>query len=107
MLTARSACACATSPILANLTIGVLLIFCGVNVPLDELPRWMHDDRAGLPLTHAIGPRGASPTAPRSASVGTVARVELALGVAYLARRLRAAARGSRQGRRHATLDRA
>jgi ABC-2 type transport system permease protein len=28
-------------PILANLTMAVLLIFCGVNIPLDKLPHWM------------------------------------------------------------------
>ena len=41
-------------PIIANLTMAVLLIFCGVNVPLDKLPRLDARGRAGLPLTHAI-----------------------------------------------------
>ena len=41
-------------PIIANLTMAVLLIFCGVNVPLDKLPGWMHAVAEALPLTHAI-----------------------------------------------------
>ena len=41
-------------PIIANLTMAVLLIFCGVNVPLDKLPDWMHAIAEALPMTHAI-----------------------------------------------------
>ncbi len=32
----------------------ILLLFCGVNVPLDLLPGWMEAIGRGLPLTHGI-----------------------------------------------------
>ena len=38
----------------ANLAYIGLLLFCGVNVPLDELPPWMQAISEVLPLTHGI-----------------------------------------------------
>jgi len=38
----------------ANLAYIGLLLFCGVNVPLDELPAWMRAISEVLPLTHGI-----------------------------------------------------
>jgi ABC-2 type transport system permease protein len=38
----------------SNLFFGFLLVFCGVNVPLDELPGWMSTMAQGIPLTHGI-----------------------------------------------------
>ncbi|MDQ3992729.1 MAG: ABC transporter permease [Actinomycetota bacterium] len=38
----------------ANLAYFVMLVFCGVNVPLDELPGWMAATGRLLPLTHGI-----------------------------------------------------
>lgn len=38
----------------ANLAYIGLLVFCGVNVPLDELPPWMRAIGEVLPLTHGI-----------------------------------------------------
>ena len=40
--------------VLSNVIFGVLLIFCGVNVPIDRLPDWMASVSPWLPLTHAI-----------------------------------------------------
>ena len=40
--------------VLGNIIFGVLLIVCGVNVPLDQLPGWMSTIAQGLPLTHSI-----------------------------------------------------
>ena len=40
--------------VLANVIFGVLMIFCGVNVPLDDLPGWMAAVADWLPLTHGI-----------------------------------------------------
>jgi ABC-2 type transport system permease protein len=39
---------------LANLVVFLLLLFCGVNVPLASLPDWMQTVSRGLPLTHGI-----------------------------------------------------
>ena len=38
----------------SNILFGLLLIFCGVNVPLHDLPGWMSTIAQGLPLTHGI-----------------------------------------------------
>jgi ABC-2 type transport system permease protein len=40
--------------VLGNIIFGLLLIMCGVNVPLDDLPGWMSTIAQGLPLTHSI-----------------------------------------------------
>ena len=40
--------------VLSNILFGLLLVFCGVNVPLDDLPGWMSTTAQGLPLTHGI-----------------------------------------------------
>jgi len=39
---------------LNNIVFGTLLVFCGTNVALDELPGWMSFISQGLPLTHGI-----------------------------------------------------
>jgi ABC-2 type transport system permease protein len=40
--------------VLSNILFGILLVFCGVNVPLASLPGWMSTISEGLPLTHGI-----------------------------------------------------
>jgi ABC-2 type transport system permease protein len=40
--------------VLANIIFGLLLIFTGANVPLDELPGWMRAISSVIPLTHGI-----------------------------------------------------
>ena len=94
-------------PILANLTMAVLLIFCGVNIPLDKLPHWMHVTAEGLPVTHAVA---ASRRVADGASLGSVATpllLEVVLGIAYLFVGFVLLRLFEEQGRRHGTLDRA
>ena len=43
----------------ANLAYFLMLLFCGVNVPLSVLPGWMSAISRCLPLTHGIMPRPA------------------------------------------------
>jgi ABC-2 type transport system permease protein len=40
--------------VFANLLLYVLLIFAGVNVPLERLPGWMSTLAQGLPVTHGV-----------------------------------------------------
>jgi ABC-2 type transport system permease protein len=40
--------------VLGNIVVGTLLVVCGVNVPLDELPNGLSTIAQGLPLTHGI-----------------------------------------------------
>jgi ABC-2 type transport system permease protein len=68
---------------LANLVYFLLLLFCGVNVPLDELPAWMEAIGRSLPLTHGIeAAREVAAGAPLSA-VDHLLWTEAAIGAAY------------------------
>ena len=40
--------------VLGNVIFCVLLVFCGTNIALDDLPAWMAAVGTWLPLTHAI-----------------------------------------------------
>jgi ABC-2 type transport system permease protein len=42
------------SAVLGNVVFCLLLVFCGVNVALDDLPAWMATVGTWLPLTHGI-----------------------------------------------------
>lgn len=94
-------------PIFANLTMAALLIFCGVNVPLHDLPAWMRYAADGLPLTHAIvaGRRIADGTA--IGAVQGLLGTELAIGVVYMALGFVVLRWLELEGRRRGTLDRA
>jgi ABC-2 type transport system permease protein len=61
----------------------VLLILCGVNVPLSELPGWMEAIGRCLPLTHGIQ---AARELANGAALGDVAGLigtEAAIGVVW------------------------
>jgi ABC-2 type transport system permease protein len=69
----------------ANLAYFLMLLFCGVNVPLDELPAWMEAIGRALPLTHGIE---AARKVAAGASLGDVRNLvatELGIGAAYAA----------------------
>lgn len=38
----------------ANMAYFLMLLFCGVNIPLDQLPGWMETIGRALPMTHGI-----------------------------------------------------
>ena len=92
--------------IIANLVMAGLLIFCGTNVPLDRMPRWMESVAQALPLTHAIAAARRIADGASLASVGGLVGKELTLGVVYLLAGLALLRWFETQGRRHATLDR-
>jgi ABC-2 type transport system permease protein len=69
----------------ANLAYYVMLLFCGVNVPLSVLPGWMAAIGRCLPLTHGIAAaRQIAEGAPLS-SVSGLVLTEAGIGVAYAA----------------------
>ena len=94
-------------PIIANLTMAVLLIFCGVNVPLDKLPDWMHAIAQALPLTHAIAAAREVAEGASLASVQTEVVTEFLLGTGYLLAGFGLLRWFEYEGRRGGTLDRA
>jgi len=90
--------------VLSNILVGVLLIFCGANVPAASLPAWMAHVASWLPLTHAI--RAARLVADGS-SLGTVSGMlerELGVGLLYAVAGLSIIRFFETQSRRHASL---
>jgi ABC-2 type transport system permease protein len=70
---------------LANTCYFLMLLFCGVNVPVAELPGWMRTISSGLPLTHGIE---AARDVVAGSTIGDVAglmRTELTIGAVYVA----------------------
>jgi len=68
---------------LNNIMFGLLLVFCGVNVPLDDLPGWMSTTAQGLPLTHGIEAARSLADGETLASVGGLVAAEALVGVAW------------------------
>ena len=70
---------------LNNIAFGILLVFCGTNVPLSELPSWMSFISQGLPLTHGIeAARRLADGQSLSAVTGLIG-AEALVGVVYMA----------------------
>jgi ABC-type multidrug transport system permease subunit len=89
----------------ANMAYFLMLLFCGVNIPLDDLPGWMSTAGRCLPLTHGIA---AARQVAAGSSLGHVAGLiwtEAGIAFAYAV-----AAYGlfrvlERESRRKAVLD--
>ena len=89
----------------ANLAYYLLLLFCGVNIPLSVLPAWMADIGRCLPLTHGIAAaRELAAGAPLHSVAGLV-WTELAIGAAYAALGFLAFRVLEVESRRSAVLD--
>jgi ABC-2 type transport system permease protein len=89
----------------SNLFFGFLLVFCGVNVPLDDLPGWMSTLAQGVPLTHGIE---AARKLADGASLGTVAPLvaaEAFIGLVYAAAGYGCIRLMERVSRRRAALE--
>ena len=90
---------------LANLVVFLLLLFCGVNVPLESLPGWMEAVARVLPLTHGIE---AARELAAGATLGDVAGLvwtEAAIGCVYAALAYGLFRFFEADGRRRATLE--
>ena len=70
---------------LANFVVYALLLFCGVNIPLDTLPGWMQDVANRLPLTHGIEAARAIANGSSLSDVSGLVWTELGIGAAYAA----------------------
>lgn len=91
--------------VLGNLLLFILLLFAGVNIPLDRLPGWLSTFAQGIPVTHGakavrqlIG--GASFT-----HVAGLLAAELLVGACYALLGLSALGFFERDARARATLD--
>jgi ABC-2 type transport system permease protein len=89
----------------ANLLMMAFLIFCGVNVPVAELPGWMQVISQILPFTHGLeAVRQAADGAGLSQVAGLIG-VELGIGVAYAVAAFFLFSFLERSSRANATLD--
>jgi ABC-2 type transport system permease protein len=89
----------------ANLAYFLMLLFCGVNIPIDELPGWMGAISRCLPLTHGIE---AARTVASGGGLGDVAGLvwtELGIGAAYALAAFGLFRFLERESRRTAVLD--
>jgi ABC-2 type transport system permease protein len=70
---------------LANTVVYLLLLFCGVNIPLESLPGWMEAVGRALPLTHGIEAARAIAEGASLAQVDQLVWTELGIGAVYAA----------------------
>jgi ABC-2 type transport system permease protein len=90
---------------IANPAYFLMLLLCGVNVPLDRLPDWMATIGSGLPLTHGIA---AARDVAAGASLGNVSTLvwkEVAVGAAWALLSYGLLRFFEAEGRRRATLE--
>jgi ABC-2 type transport system permease protein len=91
--------------VFSNLVFAVLLVFCGVNVPLDDLPDWMSTIAQGLPVTHAVEAGREVVAGAALADVAGLLAAELAIGAAFLVLGLALLRYYEHVARRQATLE--
>ena len=69
--------------VLNNVIFGLLLIFTGANVPIEELPGWMQAISNRIPLTHGIEAARDLADGATLGDVSGLLAAELAIGVVY------------------------
>jgi ABC-2 type transport system permease protein len=69
----------------ANLAYFLMLLFCGVNIPLDVLPGWMSFVGRCLPLTHGIAAAREVAAGASFAHAGSLVATEALVAAAYAA----------------------
>jgi ABC-2 type transport system permease protein len=70
---------------ISNIVYFLMLLLCGVNVPLSALPSWMRELSQALPLTHGIEAARAIAGGAALGDVSGLVLRELAVGLAYAA----------------------
>ena len=89
----------------ANLVTMAILLFCGVNIPLAELPTWMQVVGHLLPFTHGLEAVRQAVDGAGLDQVGGLIAIEALVGVAYAVLAFLLFAFLERSARRNATLD--
>lgn len=92
--------------VLGNVIFCVLLVFCGVNVAMADLPAWMAAIGEWLPLSHGIEAARELANGSSLSSVTDLLLLELGVGVLYTALGLALLRYFEEESRRHATLER-
>lgn len=94
------------SAVLANIVLGILLVFCGVNVALSALPTWMSSVAAWLPLTHGIEAARGIAAGVATSVVWHDLGVEFLIGIGYVIIGMGMIRYFEYESRRNATLER-
>jgi ABC-2 type transport system permease protein len=89
----------------ANLIMMGILLFCGVNIPLAELPAWMQVVGQLLPFTHGLEAVRQAAEGAGFAKVGGLIGIELLIGVVYAVAAFFLFTMLERSARQNATLD--
>ena len=92
--------------VLGNVVFCVLLVFCGVNIALEDLPAWMAAIGQWLPLSHGIEAARELANGSALSSVTGLLLLELGVGVLYTTAGLVLLRYFEEESRRHATLER-
>ena len=92
---------------LDNIIFGILLVFTGANVALDDLPGWMSTIAQGLPLTHGIEAARRLADGASFANVGGLVAAEMLVGAVWALIGYSIIRTLEWQSRIHATLERA
>ena len=92
--------------VLSNIIFGVLLVFTGSNVPVDDLPRWMQIVSEGIPFTHGIEAVRRLADGATLSDVWGLIGTEALIGLVYGAAGYALIRAMEVVGRRHATFDR-
>jgi ABC-2 type transport system permease protein len=90
----------------SNLVYFLMLLLCGVNVPLSVLPDWMQAIGRSVPLTHGIEAARKVAAGASLASVADLVLTEAAIGAAYATAAFLLFRWLERASRRSAALDR-
>jgi ABC-2 type transport system permease protein len=90
---------------IANPAYFLMLLFCGVNIPLSALPKWMQVIGSGMPLTHGIEAARRVAAGASLSSVGSLIWKEAVIGACYFAVSYFLLRIFEAEGRRRATLD--
>ena len=89
----------------ANLIMMGILLFCGVNIPLSELPGWMQFVSHLLPFTHGLQAIRQAADGAGLGAVGGLIGLELLIGCVYAVAAFGLFQWLERSARRNATLD--
>jgi ABC-2 type transport system permease protein len=90
---------------IANPAYFLMLLFCGVNIPLSALPKWMQVVGSGMPLTHGIEAARRVAAGASLSSVSTLIWKEAVIAVCFFALGYLLLRVFEAEGRRRATLE--
>jgi ABC-2 type transport system permease protein len=90
---------------IANPAYFLMLLFCGVNIPLSALPGWMATIGRGLPLTHGIEAAREVAAGASLDSIGGLLWREALVGACYFAAAYGLMRFFETEGRRRASLE--